>query len=206
MKEDEKETIKEGKIPEEWKQNLNKLAQKDRDGRWRVKYSKAKEKDGKKLAPISIPEYGYKDHNTIDRSYGMIRAYHVTPANTHDGTQLFNVIHDNKCKDLWGDSVYFSEENERRLKEKGLRSRIHRKKKRGKKLPKNVARSNHKKSKVRAFVEHPYAYMKCQMSLFIRTIGIKRAEVKIGMANICYNLHRAISLCKKYRLSLPRSI
>jgi transposase, IS5 family len=32
------------------------------------------------------------------------------------------------------------------------------------------------------------------MGLFVRTIGIKRAKLKIGMANIVYNMKRLIWL------------
>jgi hypothetical protein len=32
------------------------------------------------------------------------------------------------------------------------------------------------------------------MGLFIRTMGIKRAEMKIGMANLVYNIRRFIYL------------
>ncbi len=38
----EKATIKEGRVPDEWKENPAKLRQKDRDARWTVKYSRAK--------------------------------------------------------------------------------------------------------------------------------------------------------------------
>jgi hypothetical protein len=40
------------------------------------------------------------------------------------------------------------------------------------------------------------ARQKDKMKLFIRTIGISRAKVKIGMANITYNMP-AISGCSK---------
>ena len=40
--EDEKRAIKEGRIPEAWAEKPAKLAQKDRDARWTVKYTKAK--------------------------------------------------------------------------------------------------------------------------------------------------------------------
>lgn len=40
---DKKEAIKAGEIPEDWKDKPAKLAQKDRDARWTVKYSKAKQ-------------------------------------------------------------------------------------------------------------------------------------------------------------------
>lgn len=47
--EEEKQAIKAGRIPEEWKAKPAKLRQKDCDARWRGKYSKAKERpDGSK--------------------------------------------------------------------------------------------------------------------------------------------------------------
>ena len=46
--------------------------------------------------------------------------------------------------------------------------------------------------KVGAFVEHVFARQKAQMKLFIRTISIERARVKLGMANIAYNLARYV--------------
>lgn len=38
----EKKAIKEGRMPDAWKNKPKKLAQKDRDARWTVKYAKAK--------------------------------------------------------------------------------------------------------------------------------------------------------------------
>jgi len=35
------------------------------------------------------------------------------------------------------------------------------------------------------------------MGLFVRTIGIARAMVKIGLANIAYNMKRAVWLSEK---------
>ena len=53
-------------------------------------------------------------------------------------------------------------------------------------------RANGKKSKVRATVERVFAVQKDKMGLFIRTIGIQRANVKIGLANIVYNMKRLV--------------
>ena len=61
-------------------------------------------------------------------------------------------------------------------------------------MPVNVARANAAKSKVRAAVEHIFARQKGPMGLFVRTIGIARATVKIGLANITYNMKRAVWL------------
>ena len=61
-------------------------------------------------------------------------------------------------------------------------------------MPANVARANGAKSKVRSAVEHVFARQKGPMGLFVRTIGIARATVKIGLANIAYNMKRAVWL------------
>jgi IS5 family transposase len=58
--------------------------------------------------------------------------------------------------------------------------------------------ANALKSKVHSSVEHAFAYEKGPMGLFIRTIGIARAKVKIGLANLAYNMRRFVWLTTKY--------
>jgi transposase, IS5 family len=66
--EGEKEAIKEGRIPEEWKAKPAKLRQKDRDARWTLVFGKARlREDGTRHADIAIPVFGYKSHASIDR-------------------------------------------------------------------------------------------------------------------------------------------
>ena len=43
---------------------------------------------------------------------------------------------------------------------------------------------------MRSAVEHVFAGQKHRMKLFVRTVGIARAEVKIGMVNLAYNFNR----------------
>jgi len=43
---------------------------------------------------------------------------------------------------------------------------------------------------VRSAVEHVFAGHKHRMGLVVRTIGIARARIKIGMANLAYNIQR----------------
>ena len=64
----------------------------------------------------------------------------------------------------------------------------------GKPMPKNVSRANAAKSEVRAHVEHVFARQKGPMALVIRTIGLARATVKIGLANLVYNMRRMVWL------------
>ena len=64
-------------------------------------------------------------------------------------------------------------------------------------MPKRTARANAKKSAVRARVEHVFAEQKDRMDVFVRTIGLARAELKIGMANLVYNIRRTLWLDRR---------
>ena len=48
------------------------------------------------------------------------------------------------------------------------------------------------RSAVRDRVEQVFARQKEQMGLFIRTIGLRRADAKITLANLSYNIERLI--------------
>jgi hypothetical protein len=73
-----------------------------------------------------------------------------------------------------------------------LTSRIHRRKPAGRPMPRKVARANAKKSAFRAAVEHVFAHQKNRFGLFVRTIGLARAEAKLTLANLAYNFDRLI--------------
>lgn len=79
----------------------------------------------------------------------------------------------------------------------GFVSRVHRKKPKGRPLARRTAIANGRKSKIRSHVEDVFAEQKSRMGLVIRTVGIARATLKIGMANIVYNLRRLICLEKE---------
>ena len=85
--EDEKKAIKEGRIPQDWNAKPAKLAHKDRDARWTVKFSKAKTKPDGTMPPadIAIPTFGYQNHVSIDRAYRLIRCWDATDAAAYEG-------------------------------------------------------------------------------------------------------------------------
>jgi transposase, IS5 family len=192
----EKAEIKAGRIPSGWAERPAKLRQKDRDARWTVKFNKAKPReDGTPQGDIAVPAFGYKNHISIDRRHGLIRRWTATDAAAHDGARLGELIDpENTARDLWADTSYRSAKNEDLLRERRLVSRIHRKKPRGRPITMRTRRANARKSAVRSSVEHVFAYQKGPMGLMIRTIGIARARVKIGLANLAYNLRRYVWL------------
>lgn len=194
--EGEKEAIKAGKTAREiWPDEPNKAAQKDVDARWTLKIGGKIRFDaaGKPLPQIALPVFGYKSHIAIDRRFGFIREGAVTAASHADGRMLPKLVKtDNTASEVWADSAYRSQTNEKWLASRMLVSRIHRRKPADKPMPRTIARANAAKSSIRAAVEHVFAHQKNRFGLFIRTIGIMHAEAKLTLANIAYNFDRLV--------------
>ena len=173
----ENQQIQEGKIPKEWKsrKNRHKLPQKDTDARW---MSKNRER-----------HYGYKDHIKIDKKSKIITKYRVTSAEVHDSRELKNLVDKKKDHRIYGDSAYTGEEVQKCLPKKIL-NRIHEKGYRNRPLNKTQKKNNTAKSRIRARVEHVFGRMNQFGGIFIRSIGMARAEMQIGLMNLTYNLTR----------------
>jgi IS5 family transposase len=174
---EENREIKEGVIPKKWrtKKNRHKLAQKDTDARWATKNK--------------VRHYGYKDHIKIDKKSKIITKYRVTDAAVHDSQELKNLIEPEKDKRVYGDSAFVGEEVQKCIP-KNILNRIHEKGYRGRPLTAAQKRSNAAKSRIRARVEHVFAAMKHFGGRTIRTIGMARAEIEIGLLNFTYSLTR----------------
>jgi len=174
---EENREIKEGKIPVEWekKKNRHKKAQKDTDARWATKNKET--------------HYGYKNHVKVDKKSKMITKYEVTSAEVHDSQELESLIEPEKDRRVYGDSAYTGEEVQKCIPE-GAVNRIHEKGHRNRPLTKAQERNNKAKSHIRARVEHVFGRMHQFGGILIRTIGIGRAEIQIGLLNMAYNLTR----------------
>lgn len=200
MTKEEKERAKAGESATDiWPDDPAKAAQKDTDARWMVKYSKArKTKEGEKdagLVDISVPHFGYKNHISIDRKWRFIRGETCTDGARYDGHELKSVLDlRNSSKAIWADTGYRSAQNEAWLAKLGFRSHIHRKKPKGKPMPRHIRRGNATRSAIRACVEHVFGHQKGPMALTIRSIGQARASARMTMANLSYNFRRLLFL------------
>lgn len=175
---DENETIKAGLRPAEWENKPHKKAQKDIDARWTQKHGQN--------------HYGYKNHINIDRRYKLIRRQQASSAADHD-SRCFKPLLDktNVAKSIWADSAYRSADHDKLLKQRQLCNRIHHRPWRGQCLTEVQKQINRRRSKMRARVEHVFGYQVNSMNMtLIRTIGLARARVKIGIANLVYNMQR----------------
>lgn len=176
---EENELIKEGKIPEQWSSKKSKLSQKDRDARWTKKGEKS--------------YYGYKNHVSSDVEYGFIRRYAVTDASVHDSQVLGKLLDDNNSENgLWGDSAYRSENIEEVLKLLNFESQIHERAYRNRPLTSEQKERNREKSKIRAKVEHIFAFLSLMGGKLVRSIGKERVSLHLGLKNLTYNFQRLV--------------
>lgn len=174
---EENSRIKEGDVPATW--NKAKRRQKDVHARWSTRNHKH--------------AYGYKNHISIDAGNKFIRDYAVTDASVHD-SRVFGELLDvtNTSRDVWADSAYRSEDNFGELSRQGYREHIQRKGYRYRKLTNREKQGNRTRSRIRCRIEHVFGVQtKVSGNLILRTIGKIRAEVKIGLRNLSYNIHRS---------------
>jgi IS5 family transposase len=163
-----------------------------------VKFTKAKlREDGSSpTVDLAIPVFGYQNHISIDRGFGFIRQWSATDAAAYEGRLLRAGLLDktNTASGVWADTAYRSAANEEFMDKTGFISHVHRKKPKGRAMPEAIRRANAAKSKIRSRIEHVFAEQKDRMDLFIRTIGIARATMKVGLANLVYNIKRLLFL------------
>ena len=101
---------------------------------------------------------------------------------------------EDRKRPVYADSAYRSAEREADLAKQGLESQIHEKGTRAAPLTEDQKANNRKKSTVRARVEHIFGAQAAMDGYVIRTIGLERAKVKIGLLNLTYNMKRLVQL------------
>jgi IS5 family transposase len=174
---EENEKIKQGEKPAGW--SGNKTSQKDLDADWTKKHGQHR--------------YGYKNHIKVDKGSKLITNFEVSSASVHDSQMLGYLLEEEDAHhELYADSAYRSEQIEKELKGRKIRSRIHKKGYRGNPLNARDKAINTNKSRVRARVEHVFGDM-CQTmgKIIVRQIGMVRNTAAITMMNICYNMRRS---------------
>lgn len=175
---EENKSIKEGKGDELWNDRPNKKKHKDTDARWT-------KKNGETF-------YGYKNHAKVDSKSKFIDKYKVTDASVHDSQALDDLLTEkDKGQNLYADSAYTGEEQEKVIAKHKMNNKVHEKGYRNKPLTEEQKASNREKSKTRARVEHVFGFMEQSMNgLALKSVGIVRASGIIGLINLTYNLFR----------------
>ena len=173
----ENESIKNGEVPDAWKGQPRKLAQKDTDARWTKKRN--------------VTYFGYKDSVVGGITDCFVHDYVVSAAQHHDSQIVPEAYYQAAGEDpvAFGDSAYGGPDIAERLRGTGITPLIHEKGTRGHPLTDLQIEMNHLKSKIRVKIEHRFGRMSmCIKRLELRCIGIVRARAEIGMINLVHNI------------------
>lgn len=174
--------IKQGLMPADWQDDPAKMRQKDLEARWTKKHGRN--------------YFGYKNHVNVDVQHKLIRRYRVSSAEVHDSQKLRALLDPrNSNQTVWADSAYRSQEIDTVLQDQGILNRIHYRAWRDGDLAPWQKDTNRRRSQIRARVEHVFGHQVKSMKMTVlRGIGLARASVKIGLANLVYNMSRLVHL------------
>lgn len=148
--------------------------------------------------------FGYKAHIGVDKDSGLVHDVVVTGANVHDVTVTSQLLTGEE-EDVHGDSGYIGAEKRedaitRNKDGKRIKYKINRKPSQIKRLSKSgqykAKKAEHKKSSVRAKVEHVFGVVK---GLFgyrkTRYRGLRKQTAKLNMMFALANLYLADKRC-----------
>lgn len=141
--------------------------------------------------------FGYKGHIGIDAESKIIRKRAFTPAGVHDLREMENCLSGDE-QSIWADKNYRCRRDKVAARQMGIYYGVLDKRARGKKLSNRQLKRNKKKSRVRAAVEHPFAFMKKKLK--VRVLAAKnkmRNALRFDMWCIVYNVLRASFLIKR---------
>ena len=143
--------------------------------------------------------FGMKVHVGTDPK-GLVHTVVVTDAAQADINQLPELMHGEE-EVLYGDKAYWCEPDRAAYKEAGVRYRVTRRGTQGRPVTAQWKNINRARSRVRAFVEHPFLVMK-QLWGFekVRYRGLAKNAARAFTALALTNLYRV-----RYRL-MPRGV
>ena len=173
--------IKAGEPPEGFEENTPKGRQKDVDARW------VKQNDE--------THYGYKNHAKVDAKSKLVLDYSSTTATVHD-SQVFEQPINEQDPAVFADSAYFSESSLEHLLKNDCQDFILFKASGGNPLSEEELVSNKLRSPIRVRCEHVFGRMSQMAMDKLRSIGLLRANLHIGLSNLVYNMDRYAFLCK----------
>lgn len=140
------------------------------------------------------PYHGYKAHVATDAN-GMIKDYVFDTAKVHDSKHIDQLI-EGEAQAVFADSAYMDKKRKQRLEQDGVFCGIIERRVRGQpELTKAQKAHNRFCASFRAFVEHPFAWMKrCGGLGRARYRGLHRNAANFALEAIAYNFERSLSV------------
>ena len=138
--------------------------------------------------------HGYKAHVATDAN-GIITNYVYDTAKVHDSQHIDQLI-ENEKQAVFADSAYMNKDRKAKLQAKGVFCGIIERRVRGQtELTTEQKTHNRLCASFRAYVEHPFAWMKNTGELLrTRYRGLGRNAIDFALNAIAYNFKRSLSL------------
>jgi hypothetical protein len=138
--------------------------------------------------------FAYKNHVRIDRQHRLVRRFAVTSASVHDSQKLDDLLDPTNTASGVGRQRLSSRRGRGELAAPGIKNRLHGRGTQGRPLTPQQEAANKARPSVRARVKHVFPSMQTSMGgKLVRTIGIARAKMKVGMQNLAYNMCRLVA-------------
>lgn len=173
----------------------NKPLSKEQRTRLEEKPSAQIDTDAKSTEKNNKKYFGYKGHIGLDIESKIIRKRSFTPANVHDSQKMEDCLSGDE-KAVFADKAYANKKYKRASR--ALKDVYYGVLDKGKKLSVKQQKRNKMLSRIRAAVEHPFAFMKNKLKYHkARAKNLARNALVFDMNCIIYNVLRASFLLKR---------
>lgn len=137
--------------------------------------------------------HGFKAHVKVSKDR-LIADYRFDTAKVHDSQHIDDLIK-GETRAVYADSAYMDKQRSADLAERGVHDGIVQRRVRGQaELTAEQQAHNRAASKVRALVEHPFAWMEQMGYSKARYRGLRRNGLDFGLTALAYNIKRSLSL------------
>lgn len=137
--------------------------------------------------------HGYKAHVNVSHDR-LVTDDVFDTAKVHDSQHIDQLI-EGEGESVHADSAYTNQQRSAELAERGVHDGIVRRRVRGQdELTDQQKAHNHAASKMRALVEHPFAWMGQMGYGRTRYRGLSRNGLDFGLTAVAYNIKRSLSL------------
>ena len=132
--------------------------------------------------------FGMKAHIGVDSKAKIVHSVAATPANVHDSRVIDDILHGNETR-VWGDSAYQGQREAILQAAPHAQDFTHHRGNRASALSDAEVSKNRTKSRVRAYVEHPFRILKCVFGfrkVCYRGIAknLNRLQVSFALVNL----------------------
>jgi IS5 family transposase len=132
--------------------------------------------------------FGLKAHIGVDSKAKIVHAVTATAANVHDSRVINDILHGNETR-VWGDSAYQGQREAILNAAPHAQDFTHHRGNRASALSDAEVAKNRTKSRVRAYVEHPFRILKCVFGfrqVCYRGIAknLNRLQVSFALVNL----------------------